>query len=454
MEKSNNMNRRDFLKVMGVGATAVAVASCGMQKSGDKSASLNEIPTDAMTYRVNPNDGKKVSILGYGCMRWPTRKKADGTGEEIDQEEVNRLVDYAIEHGVNLFDTSPRYVQGLSEEATGIALSRHPRDKYMVSTKMSNFTPDTQTLEGAKGMYYQSMKRLRVDYFDYYLLHAVGSYSAYKQRYLDNGVLDFLLKEREAGRIKNLGWSFHGEQSFFDYMFSQNEVKWDFVLIQLNYVDWRHASGSNVNAEYLCSVLSSKGVPALVMEPLQGGRLNKLDFKSLERLKQMDPEASAASWAFRFAGSQQCVLSVLSGMTYMEHLQDNVKSFSPLKTLTTTEMDTLEDVAQMILKYQFIPCNDCKYCMPCQYGIDIPSIINHYNKCLREGNYSGKPTDPDYQRARKAFLVGYDRSVPKLRQADHCISCGDCMPKCPQRINIPKELKRIDQYVEELKRNA
>ena len=168
-------------------------------------------------------------------------------------------------------------------------------------------------------------------------------------------------------------------------------------------------------------------------------------------LKQQAPESSVASWAFRFAGSHADVLTVLSGMTYMEHLQDNLRTYSPLDTLTEADLEFLEETAQLMLRYPTIPCNDCKYCMPCPYGLDIPAILLHYNKCINEGNVPASSQDENYRKARRAFLIGYDRSVPKLRQANHCIGCGQCVSHCPQSINIPKELHRIDRFVEELK---
>ncbi|MEQ3332334.1 aldo/keto reductase, partial [Phocaeicola vulgatus] len=185
-------------------------------------------------------------------------------------------------------------------------------------------------------------------------------------------VLDFLLKEREEGRIRNLGWSFHGSVEVFDYLLSL-DVKWDFVQIQMNYVDWRHASGRNVNAEYLYGELAKRGIPAVIMEPLLGGRLSKLNDHLVARLKQRRPENSVASWAFRFAGTYPNVLCVLSGMTYMEHLQDNLRTYSPLEPLNEEEKEFLEETAQLMLKFPTIPCNDCKYCMPCPYGLDIPA---------------------------------------------------------------------------------
>lgn len=442
--------------MMGVGAAAGTTLLYGCHsdnKQSSKSSAQLPVPTDKMTYRINPSTGDRVSLLGYGCMRWPTMPSPDGKGEIIDQEQVNRLVDYAIAHGVNFFDTSPVYVQGLSEKATGIALKRHPRNKYFISTKLSNF--QNYSRENSIAMYQQSFKDLQTDYIDYYLLHAVGGggISALKERYFDNGLLDFLLNERKAGRIRNLGFSFHGEVEVYDYLLA-SDIKWDFVLIQLNYVDWKHASGFNVNADYLYGELVKKGIRALVMEPLLGGRLTKLSDSLVARLKERRPEDSVASWAFRFSGSPENVLSVLSGMTYMEHLQDNIRTYSPLEPLTDEEKDFLEETAQILLKYPTIPCTDCKYCMPCPYGIDIPTIFMHYNKCVNEGNVPKSQQDPIYREARTAFLVGYDRTVPRLRQASHCIGCEICKPHCPQSIEIPEELHRIDAFVEQLKQNT
>ena len=168
-------------------------------------------------------------------------------------------------------------------------------------------------------------------------------------------------------------------------------------------------------------------------------------------LKLRKPESSVASWAFRFAGSFPGVLTVLSGMTYMEHLEDNLRTFTPLDPLTDDDKVFLEETAQLMLRYPTIPCNDCKYCMPCPYGLDIPAVLLHYNKCINEGNVPASAQDENYRKARRAFLVGYDRSVPRLRQASHCIGCNQCVHHCPQGINIPKEMQRIDHFVEDLK---
>lgn len=435
--------------------SAVTMAVAG--SCGKKSIDPDKILEDReMTYRTNPKSGEKISILGYGCMRWPT-VRGEKEGEEIiDQEKVDRLVDYALEHGVNYFDTAPFYIQGLSEEATGKALSRHPRESYYIATKMSNFRDTSR--EGSIELYRQSFKRLRTDYIDYYLLHAVGGgdgMGLLNRRFLDNGILDFLIGEREKGNIRNLGFSYHGDVKVFDYLLSiHDRVKWDFVQIQLNYLDWQHAKEvdeANTNAEYLYNELVKRNIPAVIMEPLQGGNLVKVSDAIANRLKQRDPSASIASWAFRFAGSFPGVMCVLSGMTYMEHLQDNLITYSPLSPITEEEFAFLKEIADDMMEYKTIPCRNCKYCMPCPYGVDIPGILMHYNRCVNEGNIITDPADTEYKKARRAYLIGYDRSVPRLRQASHCVGCGECQTHCPQGIKIPQELHRIDKWVETLK---
>ncbi|MGM9859329.1 MAG: aldo/keto reductase [Muribaculaceae bacterium] len=458
MKKPSNISRRSFLKRLGAGTAAVGAASLiGCDNSADTTAA--SIASGEMTYRTNPSTGDVVSLLGYGMMRLPT---INGSADnDIDQEMVNRLVDYALEHGVNYFDSSPAYCKGHSEAATGIALSRHPRNSYFIATKLSNFDPSTWSREASIAMYHNSLRELQTDHIDYMLLHAVGmggGMEEYENRYVKNGILDFLVEERAAGRIRNLGFSYHGDIKVFDYLLSRHdEYKWDFVQIQMNYLDWKYAKDinpRNTNAEYLYGELAKRGIPAIIMEPLLGGRLSKVPDRIVARLKQREPERSVASWAFRFCGTYPGVLTILSGMTMMEHLQDNLLSLAPLKPLTEEELAFLQDTATEMMRFETIPCNDCKYCMPCPYGLDIPAILQHYNKCINEGNVAVSSQSPDYQRARRAFLVGYDRSVPKLRQASHCIGCHKCVHHCPQRIDIPAELHRIDAYVEQLKQGT
>lgn len=454
-KSAKTISRRDFMKRLGLATAAVSglssITSCKKEEEQKEAA--------VMSYRTNAGTGDKVSLLGFGMMRLPAQ--AGGTareGGDIDQEMVNRMVKYAFDHGVNYFDTSPAYCKGLSEAATGIALSGIPRDKYYIATKLSNFAKETWTYEASVQMYHDSMKELKVDYIDYYLLHAIGmgddGYNEMFERYINNGVLDFLLDERKAGRIRNLGFSYHGDIRAFNYLLEQHDkYHWDFVQIQLNYVDWKHASGINTNAEYLYNELAKRNIPVVVMEPLLGGRLSNVPEGIFKSFKEREPEMSAAAWAFRFAGCFPNILTVLSGMAKVPHLEENIRTFSPLKPLSDDEHEFLQKVAQSIASGDIIPCTNCKYCMPCPVGLNIPEIFSHYNKCVNDGDVPQSAQDPDYRSARRAFLIGYDRSVPRVRQADHCIGCGWCTPHCPQRIAIPSQMQRISAYVDKLRAN-
>ena len=462
------IDRREFLKTTGTIATTTALAGCGVntkdaQQNLDPSGHhTGPVPTGKMTYRTNPKTGEKVSLLGYGWMRLPTKKglNPDNPNDEvIDQEEVNRLTNAALKYGVNYFDTSPAYMRGRSEESLGIALAQsgRPRSSYYIATKLSNFSPSQWDFESGRQLFENSLKYLQTDYVDYLLLHSVGGggLDNLRKRYLDNGLLAWLMEQRQAGRIRNLGFSFHGDVAVYDYLLEHHEeYKWDFVQIQLNYLDW-HNDDRGRDAEYLFGELQKRGIHVVIMEPLLGGRLSKVPDHVVAHLKQRKPEDSVASWAFRYAGTRPEVLTVLSGMTYMEHLEDNVRTYSPLQSLDEEEMRWLDgETANLIKSYPTIQCNDCKYCMPCPYGLDIPGIFVHYNKCVNQGNLPESQQAENYQRARRAFLVGYDRSVPRLRQANHCIQCRECVPHCPQNIDIPRELARVDRFVEQLKQGT
>ena len=451
---SGFMDRRDFLKTAGAGALAVGATSLtGCSFSSDK---RTEVSGDAsMQMRTSPKNGEKVSLLGYGCMRWPMKKGEDGK-DHIDQETVNEMVDYAYRNGVNYYDTSPAYLQGQSEEAAGIALSRYPRESYYIATKLSNFNNFSR--EAGLKMYRDSQKALRTDYFDYYLLHAIGTsgFEGFEERYINNGLLDFLLEERETGHIRNLGFSFHGRKEVFDqFMALHEKYHWDFVQIEMNYVDWKHAKvPENVNADYLYEELAKRNIPATIMEPLLGGRLAKLPDAIAEKMKEREPQMSIASWAFRFCGSYPNILTVLSGMSSMDPLIENVETFSHFKPLNDEEKAFLMEMANIMEDYPTVPCNACSYCMPCPYGIDIPTIFRHYNDHVNSGEIAQSCEQDHFQRLKRRYLVSYDRAVETVRQADHCIGCGQCRPKCPQSIDIPRALRHIDRYVEKLKRET
>lgn len=461
MKKQRVIKRRDFLKKLGIGAlgTAAAMAAGPLMSFAEESVDTKRLgkrpafsSPDTMTYRINRHTGDKVSLLGYGCMRWPNKP---GT-RELDQEKINALVDVAMAQGINYYDTAPAYGGGASETALGIAIHKYPRNKYFIATKMSNFDAKDQSKEASIAMYNASKKRLQTDYFDYYLLHSIGSggMASLKARFLDNGILDFLLEERKKGNIRNLGFSYHGDIEVFDYLLKQ-DIKWDFVQIELNYVDWKHArelNPRNYNAEYLYNELDKRDIQAVIMEPLLGGRLAMLNNHVSARLKEKRPNDSIASWAFRYAGTLPNVLTVLSGMTKMDQLEDNLHTYSPLDPCTSAELVLLDEVATLYSSYPMIPCTGCHYCMPCPFDVDIPANFAYYNKCINDGTMPTNKLAPDYKQKVKAFLDGYNKAVPEAQQASQCQSCNNCLSHCPQRIKIPSQMKRISNMVEEMKK--
>ena len=434
-------------------AAAGAVAACAPKGKAEPSAQESApqdrpLKTDGQMLQNFPG----VSTLGYGCMRWPMVKDADGV-EHIDQEKVNALVDQAIANGVNYFDTSPVYLKGDSERATAEALNRHPRDKWLLATKLSNFAD--ATYDNSVLMYRRSLKIFKTDHIDYYLLHSIGSADDFKRRFEDTGILDFLLAERKAGRIRNLGFSIHSQQPGFDAMMELHpKYHWDFVQIQMNYLDWTHAGGRNTNAKYLYEELEARGIPVVIMEPLRGGGLASLTSTQTAKLKAIEPDLSVSSWAFRFCGSFPNVMVALSGMTYMEHLEDNLKTFLNFKPLNQSEFDLLEEIAEESANFPLVGCTGCQYCMPCPYGINIPGVFRFYDKSVIEGTYVKGPEQEGYAKARRRYLAAYDKAVESVRQADHCINCGKCMSHCPQHIRIPRELSRIDKYIESIKQET
>ena len=426
------------MKISGAAAVTAGLASCAPRTRETALAKQGLGPEHMAQHYPG------IGLLGFGAMRWPMK---DG---EIDQEAVNEMVDYALAHGVNYFDTAPVYLRGKSERATAIALLRHPRESYLIATKCSNFQ-GPYSFEQGRDLYLKSFENFETDHIDYYLLHSISGYDAFKTRFLDTGLMDYFLRERELGHIRQLGFSFHGPLSGFDELIAMHDkYHWDFVQIQMNYNDWKHAQGE-VNAEYMYEKLVELNIPVVIMEPLLGGRLATVPAPLADMLKAAEPDKSIASWAFRFVGSFPQVQCVLSGMTCMEHLRDNLETYLDFEPLSDEDFTLLDTVAEKINEYPLVHCTDCKYCMPCPYGINIPGIFQFYNRNIREGTFVVSAEQKNYAKARKKYLLEYDKAVPTLRQADHCIGCGQCVEACPQGIQIPEELHRIDQYVEALK---
>ncbi len=219
-------------------------------------------------------------------------------------------------------------------------------------------------------------------------------------------------------------------------------------------VDWKHADGvRNVNAVHLYNELAKRDIPMIIMEPMLGGRLANVPAAISQQMKEREPDKTVASWAFRFCGTYPKVLCILSGMTSMDPLIENVQTFSNFQPLTEEELDFLERMATQMKEYPMINCTNCKYCMPCPWGIDIPGIFKHYNESITAGSYAQSSEQKNYNKLKKAYLSSYDKAIPTIRQASHCIGCETCLSHCPQSINIPRELQRIDNYVEKLKQD-
>ena len=445
------MDRRDFIKTSLAAGGAIALSSC--------TGSGNDGRNGQLEMRVLPKSGEAVSLLGYGCMRWPEVITPEGEEHGIDQEAVNPLVDYALEHGVNYFESASGIGQEGNMEATATALLRHPREKYFIASKLSNQNGDKSLKEGQE-MIEHILAVFQTDHIDFLSLDYVCNAADLKVRFLDNGLLDWLLEQRKNGRIRHLGFSFHGlKEGFDELMVNHEQYHWDFVQIQMNYLDWKHASLTAerpqrmANAEDLYGELSQRDIPVMAMEPLLGDRLAKLPQGPVMRLKSRAPERSAASWAFRFCGSFPKVLTIVAGMSYMEELQDNIKSLSDFKPLSESDLAFLEETARQILQFPLIPCTSCQYCMPCPYGLDIPGIFAHHNACINEDHIPQDTMSPAYRKARRAYLISYERQIPGRRQAGYCVGCGECALHCPQGINIPIEMRKIDRYTEKLRKN-
>ena len=441
-DKRQNMNRREFLKRLGLGAgSAVALMALEPLNALAQDKKDGKAADNRMTYRVQHGSGEQVSLLGFGMMRLPN-----------NQDEVNQMVDYAIEHGVNYFDTAPMYMGGQSEVLTGNALARHPREKFFVATKMSNQNRRLWSFDESKAMYERSFERLKVDHIDYYLLHSIGGgMESLKGRFLDNGILDFLLKERETGRIKHLGFSYHGDVRDFDWLLDrQEEYHWDFCQIQMNFLDWRHASlrgGRRVDAdaEYLYGKCEKQGVQCVIMEPLRGGAFGRMAQELTDQLKAVRPDDSTARWAFRWVGSYPNILTTLSGMNRMEHIKENVETFSPLEVCTEAENKLLANIADQMSGFPTIPCTTCEYCMPCPYGVDIPGNFAYYNEAVNSHVLPlPDKTAADFAARKQQFVDGYQKALGDQKKwAYQCQDCEECLSKCPQQIRIPNQMARI-----------
>ncbi|MCL1889531.1 MAG: aldo/keto reductase [Desulfovibrionaceae bacterium] len=368
-----------------------------------------------MEMRDFPGIGRKISLLGFGCMRLP-KIVPDKPG--IDQPLAEKMIDLALGQGVNYFDTAWPYHDGLSESFLGRTLSRYPRESFNLADKMPSWI--VRSVQEVEELFGEQLKKCRVDYFDFYLMHNLCA-DTYKTM-LDLGVYEILSKKKEQGLIRRLGFSFHDHPATLERIAA--DYPWDFVQIQLNYLDWEDYESGKMYA-----ILSERGIPAVIMEPVRGGALAVLNPQALEILRAANPKVSPASWAIRYAASLPGVLTVLSGMSNLEQVQDNLNTMTSFQPLSEAERATLAEAAAAYRLSRPVPCTGCGYCMDCPSGVNIPKVFAVYNHA--------KPLN-----VRRFFEVFYG-VIPEGERARNCVACGQCATHCPQNIDIPERMKEI-----------
>ena len=359
----------------------------------------------------------KLSALGMGTMRLPV---IGGDDANIDTAAAEKMVDYALENGVNYFDTAWGYHNGNSETVIGQALSRHPRDKFYLATKFPGY--DLSNMDKVEEIFEKQLEKCKVEYFDFYLVHNVCEMNI--DAYLDPkyGIYDYLVKQKENGRIRHLGFSAHGSYDVMKRFLEAYGEKMEFCQIQLNWLDW-----SFQDAKAKVELLREYHLPIWVMEPLRGGKLASLPEEKAQKLKKLRPDEGIPAWAFRYLQSIDDVVVILSGMSDMEQLQDNIRTFETEKKLNNEEMETLLGIADEMVKQNNLPCTACRYCTShCPKGLNIPSLLELYN----EHNLTGG-----------GFIAPMAlMAVPEDKQPSACVGCRSCEAVCPQQIKISEAL--------------
>ena len=357
--------------------------------------------------------GIQTSLLGFGCMRFPTT--AEG---KIDRVESAKMLKRAMDAGVNYYDTAYPYHNGESEPFVGEFLKDYPRDSFYLATKLPAWA--VNELADAERIFKEQLERLQTDYVDFYLLHAMNKERWDKMR--DLGVVEYLESLKESGKIRYIGFSFHDDYEVFEEMMEYRD--WDFCQIQLNYMDTEEQAGLK---GYELSV--KKNVPLIIMEPVKGGSLANFAEDITSRFRAMDAEASVASFALRYVGSFDNVKVILSGMSTMEQVEDNLKTFSSFKPLSERESEEIADIVKTLKSRVQNGCTGCRYCMPCPAGVDIPGCFAVWNNYHVYQNYS-------------AVKWRWEEDMGDAKQAKNCIKCGKCEQVCPQKIAIREDLER------------
>ncbi|MDR2893711.1 MAG: aldo/keto reductase [Deltaproteobacteria bacterium] len=371
-----------------------------------------------MEKRLFTSIGREISLLGFGFMRLPLQQAGK---QDIDYEKAEAMVDLAMSRGVNYYDTAYLYHDGLSEPFAGRSLSRYPRESYCLATKMPTW--DITSADQVERIFDEQLKRCRVDYFDFYLLHRVSRVTY--DIALKYDIYGILRRKKEQGLIKHLGFSFHDAPPVLERVLDNHE--WDFGQLQLNYLDWQ-----DLDAARQYALLAERKLPVIVMEPIRGGALADLGDEGNAILRAVNPKPSIASWALRYAASLPGVLTVLSGMSNQEQVEDNLATMQAFKPLDETEREAIERAVNVYRSSSVIPCTGCRYCMDCPSGVDIPRVFTVYNLyCVKK--------------SRRLFHIYYDY-LAESERAHNCVGCGACLERCPQGIDIPGRMCEIADF--------
>ena len=356
---------------------------------------------------------KPIFRLGFGMMRLPVKED-----QSIDRDLLAKMIGVARDAGVNYFDTAYVYMDGNSEVVTGELLANYPRESFYLADKLPVW--DIHSTGDVDRIFNEQLKKCGVEYFDFYLLHCM---TASKLPLIEkHRMIDYLDRQKRAGKIRHFGFSFHDTPEALEKILDCYD--WDFTQIQLNYLDWEL-----LDAKRQYEILSRRGIPVAVMEPVRGGALATLSPPALDYLKSVDPAKSAASWALRYVASLDNVYVVLSGMSDLRQVEDNVKTFSPMVPLSEEDHKTIARALALYRRSESIPCTACRYCMDCPNGVDIPKNFAVYNRFLATKN-------------EVEFLNGYN-TLGTARQAANCVGCGQCLDKCPQKIAISELMPKI-----------
>ena len=360
--------------------------------------------------------GRRLSALGLGAMRLPA---AGDNQSEINEAETEKMVAYAMEHGINYYDTAWGYHDGNSETVIGKALHRYPRDSYFLATKFPGY--DLSNMDKVEEIFEKQLEKCGVDYFDFYLFHNVCEMNI--DAYLDPkyGIFDYLIRQKENGRIRHLGFSAHGSCEVIQRFLDAYGAYMEFGQLQLNWIDWIFQ-----NAKEKVELLTKYQIPVWVMEPLRGGKLASISDDAAQKLRALRPDEEVPAWAFRFLQGIKGVTMILSGMSTMEQLQSNIQTFETEQKLNQTELDTLLGIAQEMIQ-KILPCTACRYCTAhCPKGLDIPKLLELYNEhCFTGGGFI----------APMALMA-----IPQDKHPSACIGCRSCEAVCPQQIKISEAM--------------